>query len=273
MTEPAVLTAQNPAPPDPRWLRPVRIGLMVLAALVLLSCTGSVIAYLFVRQTVETTTFDAPVHQIQVSTDTGDITIRAAGLGESTRVTSTGRSAFRKAEQSAVVTDGVLLVRGYCEGHVVFPDSCSMDFEIVVPPGSTVQAESSTGDLRITGPAAAVMASTNTGDVRVIRATEAIKMRSITGDVTGSQLTSHIISAETKTGDVALTFTAPPNQVLAVTGTGDVEVGMPNDGTTYRVSADTSTGDRKITVPMSSTSRQSIEARTSTGDVEVYLRN
>jgi hypothetical protein len=272
MTETAVLTEQPPAPPNPGWLRPVRIVLLVLAMAVLLTCTASVIGYLFVRHTVETTTFTAPVHQVQVGTDTGDIVIRAGTPGESTMVISKGRSSFRKAKHSESVADGVLRVRGYCQGHIIFSDSCSMGFEIVVPPGSTVQAESSTGDLRITGPAAAVLASTDTGDVRVIRATEAIKLHSSTGDITGRQLSSKIVSAETNTGDVSLTFAAPPNQVLAHTDTGDVGIGVPNDGTTYRVDAGTSTGDRTVTVPTSTSSRQSIRARTSTGDAKVYLR-
>jgi Putative adhesin len=269
MTETSTLTPQSAEPGQHRGLWPIRIVTLVLALVVLAACSASVVGLFFVREHTETTTFTEPVHEVRVSTDTGDVVIRAAAAGEETTVVSKGRSAFRKAEHSAGVKDGVLMVSGACRGSFIIADSCSMDFEIVVPAGSAVQANSNTGNLSIAGPSSSVLASTDTGDIRVLRVGGSIRLRTSTGDVTGDELKSLAASAQTDTGDVALGFSTAPHQLRAVADTGDVQIRVPDDGSVYQVQASTDTGDRFVSVPTAPTAERSIDAETSTGDVRI----
>jgi hypothetical protein len=278
MTEPTTLivqpTANHPAAPRAhRGLWPIRITAAVLALVVLLAGSASVISFFFVRKSTETTPISAPVRQVLVSTDTGDVVIRAAAAGEETTVISKDRSAFRKAQHSIGVKDGVLAVSGACRGRFIIADSCSASFEIVVPPGSAVQVNSDTGDLRISGTSSSILAATKTGDVRVVGVSGSIRLRTNTGDVSGDQLKSDSMSAQTNTGDITLDFSTDPLQLSAAADTGDVQIRVPDDGTLYRVQSSTHTGDRSVDVPTATDSDRVIDANTSTGDIHIRSGN
>jgi DUF4097 and DUF4098 domain-containing protein YvlB len=250
----------------------IRIVTLVLAVAVLGAGATSVVGSFFVRQSTRTTVFTAPVHRLAVTTYTGNLVIRAAAAGEETMVISKGRSAFRRAAYNAGVKDGVLTVSGDCLGHSFLADACSMSFEIVVPPGSTVEANSSTGSVIIFGPMSSTHASTDTGDVRVVGTGGSLQLQTDTGDVTGDLLKSGTVSAQSDTGDVTLGFAVSPHRLRAVADTGDVQIRVPDDGSAYRVQASADIGDRFVTVPTTSTSDRSIVASSSTGSVHVLTQ-
>jgi hypothetical protein len=271
VTEQLLPRRLDPAREQRAWLAPIRIVTAVLALALLLAGAASVVGFFFIRQSTQTTVFTAPVHELMVNTDTGDVVVRAAVAGEDTKVISKGQSSFRKAKHTEAVSDGVLAVSGFCQGNFIIADACSVDFEIVVPPGSKVQASSSTGNLTISGPSSSVVASTDTGDVRVVGIGGSIQLRTHTGDVDGNQLTSRTASAKTNTGNVTLDFSTAPQQLRADADTGDVQIRVPDDGSVYQVHASTHTGDRSITVPTATTSGRVISATTATGDVAVLI--
>jgi DUF4097 and DUF4098 domain-containing protein YvlB len=265
-----VAPAQTPpAPPPHRGRTTIRIIALVLGVVALVSGTSSVIGVFFTRQSTTNTLITAPVQRLSVTTSTGSVVIRAAAAGEPTRVISKSRSAFHKAGHSVTVKDGELTVSGACLGRFFLADSCSMSFEIVVPAGSIVEANSSTGSVTVSGRMASTLASTDTGNVRVVGGGGPLRLQTDTGHVTGSQLTSGTVSAQTSTGWVSLGFATAPNRVTARVDTGDVRIRVPDDGTAYRVQADTDTGQQSVLVPVASNSPRVITANTDTGDVQV----
>jgi DUF4097 and DUF4098 domain-containing protein YvlB len=184
-------------------------------------------------------------------------------------VYSHSSSAFRHARFTATVVDGVLRVKGSCDGGFVIADSCSVDFTIYVPPEATVRTTSHTGDVAIFGAHGSVLVSTDTGDVQTRQTSGSVRLKTNTGDVDADLLASNDVTAETDTGDVNLHFSAAPNRAQAVTDTGDIWIGVPKDGVAYQVVADSKIGDEAITVPTQSSSTRVITAETSTGDVQV----
>jgi DUF4097 and DUF4098 domain-containing protein YvlB len=204
-----------------------------------------------------------------VTTETGDIRVRRVAPGEAVSVIAHTRSSFRTAGHRVSVSGGVLQVAGSCTGGFFFPDSCSVDFEITVPLGLGVQATSATGDVVVERVGGSVDASVGTGDVRVIGASARIRLSSGTGNVTAVDLASGEASARTGTGDVLLTFVAPPSRAEAFSSTGNVRVVLPPVTGAYRVEAQTSTGDRQVDVPTDPASGRVVLARTESGDVQV----
>jgi DUF4097 and DUF4098 domain-containing protein YvlB len=254
--------------PATRWNRPIQVATAIVAGSTVVFGTLCVISYALVRTDHETRTFTAPVRQVEVRSDTGDLRVTTRPAGTDVIVRSRVRSAFSDPEHSAAISDGVLTVTGSCPGAVFF-DTCSVDFDLAVPAGTVVVARTSTGDVRVQGATAAVTAKTNTGDVEVDRVSGPAELTTDTGDVRGKHLRAASVRADSDTGDVDLLFESAPTTVRATTDTGDVKVRVPADGSRYRVDSDVDTGDEKITVPVDSSSARSVFARSSTGDVQL----
>ncbi len=249
----------------------IRTVSVLVAVVVLAGGTLNVVGLFFVRRLDQSRTFTAPVRQIVVGVDSGDIEIHAAPAGTPASVRARTASAFRTAGHSEALSDGVLTLSGSC-GHggigLAF-GSCSVDFDVVVPLGTVVRTTTSSGDIRIVGIAGGVQATNSNGDIELSQVGGPVRVRSNNGDVQADRLTAGSVTAVTDNGDVTLKFTAAPSDVTATTDNGDVEVRLPDVGTGYRVQADTDNGDREVGVPEQSNSGRVIRANSSNGDVQV----
>jgi len=247
----------------------IRGATAVLGGIVLLSGTGGVIGYFMQHDSTRTMVFSEPVTQVRVQADTGQVRISAGARGQGSTVTSRAVSAFRTAEHHESVQDGVLQVSTGCRGSLaLMGDSCSVDFDIVVPPGTAVNVTTSTGDVNVSGTGEAVNVRSDTGDVHVDKSGGLVRLASNTGDLSAEELTGERVSATTDTGDIELEFDAAPNQVEATSETGDLHVVVPRDGTLYQVQADSSLEEPQLDLPRSSASSRVISLRTDSGTIE-----
>ncbi|MEW9531543.1 DUF4097 family beta strand repeat-containing protein [Microbispora sp. NPDC049125] len=128
--------------------------------------------------------------------------------------------------------------------------TCSVDYQVEVPRGLQVKADSGSGTITLRGLTGQVAASTGTGDI----------------DTRG--LAGGRVSATAGSGDVKLRFSAVPQDVRVETGTGDGEVWVPAG--TYNVTADTGTGERKVEVGRDAAAPRKIVVKTGTGDAGVH---
>jgi hypothetical protein len=243
-------TAPLPAPPAPAgpgvlaW----RIaGGLVAAGLVLFAALSAVADFTEHRSDVETT-YAQPVSRIVVDASTGSVELAAGAPGSPVVVTRTSRWTLGSAAGGRDgVADGVLTLHGTCTGMWL----CTVAYRVAVPPGTPVTVTTSTGSITAGGLDGDLDVTTSTGSV----------------DLTG--LRSSHVAAEASTGSIELSFAAAPQDVRAQTSTGSVEVVVPPDGTAYAVHASTSIGGSEVTVPVDSSSARRIQARASTGSVEV----
>jgi DUF4097 and DUF4098 domain-containing protein YvlB len=137
-----------------------------------------------------------------------------------------------------------------------------------VPAKVSVQARTSTGDVRVEHLQGDLRLSTSTGDIHVANARANLWAHTGSGDVEATELTSPDIDAATGTGDIGLGLVGPPRRVRADTGTGDVSITVPASGS-YRVDADAGTGDVNVGVVTDPNSDEQIVVRTGTGDINV----
>lgn len=264
------LPTPTPPPPPaarPAWVRPVQVAAGVVAGGTVLLGALSVAAGLLVETDISTRAFTGPVTALQVEVDTGNVNIRT---GDATSVTTRVHHAFYNPEPTAELVGGILKVEGNCSGGTFVIGTCDVDVDVVVPAGTEVVARSDTGDLEVIGVTGGVVAHTSTGDIDVQGIGGATLLTTNTGDINGEDLAgpSH---ARSDVGDLDLNFSAAPESLNASTNTGDVLVTVPNDGTRYQVTADSSGGDSKVQVPTDLDSTRHARLRSDIGDVTIRV--
>ncbi len=87
------------------------------------------------------------------------------------------------------------------------------------------------------------------------------------GRLTGTALRSETVRADTDNGRVELEFAVAPMTVEASSNNGSVEVVVPDDGETYRVTMDTDNGSQEQSVRTAPDSTRSLTLTTENGSV------
>jgi hypothetical protein len=192
----------------------------------------------------------------------GDVTVRSAGgapvvVGEISLTAATQEAAERAILAFGLSTKRTargleVIVVGDAgtyeiEGGQSVPYSPTVSFTAAVPAGVSVIAESSSGEIEVTGPLAGCHAVTSFGDIDV-------------EDVAGT------VYAATSSGEVEATGVAQAAAHLA-TSFGDIEA----EGTFTSLSAKTSSGEVEVRVRPGSRVTGTWLLETSFGDVTLYL--
>lgn len=198
-----------------------------------------------VQSDVQQVEYHQPIATLDLRTDAGSIDVVGDAPADTVRITR--RRSWTGAEP--VVTDQwagtTLTTRVAC-------DSCGVSFEVHVPPSVATRLAAGAGNVTVTG---------LTGDA---------DLSSSSGTVTARDLTAATVSAQSRSGGVALDLAGVPQQVRASTAAGSVTVAVPAGS--YRVDATTSAGRTAVSVPQDPSSPRTIDARSSAGSVTVRTR-
>ncbi|AIJ26876.1 DUF4097 family beta strand repeat-containing protein [Amycolatopsis methanolica] len=185
-----------------------------------------------------TETVAQPVSSVRVDNNSGDVRIRV----EDTATTSVNQVLHYDGDRPARAfrLEGAQLVLDGCGG------ACTVDYEVVVPRGTTVTGEVRSGSLSVYGTASVDLAASS-GDIRV-------------EDVTGP------VTARTKSGSIEVDLATAQN-VRAEAQSGDIRIVVPADR--YRVTGETRSGDRSIDVVQAPSAPYVLDVSTSSGDASV----
>jgi hypothetical protein len=257
----------TPAPPRSGWTWPIRISIVVLSLTLLAAGSASIVGSFFQVTRTTTRTFPAGVRQVQITSGTGDVTVRT-GPTAATVLTNRLTSGFRQAEHSEKLVGGVLYATGKCRGNYAIADSCASDLILTVPSGTTVTVLNAYGDTTV-NTTSTITVTSSSGDIHLTGGHGAIRATTKNGDVRGSRLAAGTVYARSSNGDVSLKFARTPGHVTALSQVADVDVVVPHDGTSYRVTAKAGVGERNVEVPTASASGRTIIASSSVGDVSV----
>ncbi|MGZ4603077.1 MAG: DUF4097 family beta strand repeat-containing protein [Kineosporiaceae bacterium] len=222
----------------------------VVAALPVAGTSLGVVSQFFHQERIETAVYTQPVTTMAIRTTSGDIRVTAGAPGSPVVIRRVLQWSFGRAGSAESITDGRLDVAARCSGGLGLGD-CSVDYEVTAPPGLALRLDSHSGDVDVAGTAGDLAVSVHTGSITVLGAR------------------SGRAELSTSTGDIDVRFAVAPHDVRAPSSTGSVVVQVPSDGTSYDVRAATSTGDQSVRVPTNPTASRHIDARTSTGDIEV----
>jgi hypothetical protein len=226
------------------------------------------------------------VDELSVEAGAGEITIvpsRGDVIVDSTVKGSVHAPRLRAVKQGATVR-----LDGNCPEISFGP--CRVSIVIHVPPETIVAVRSGSGDLSASGLTGPVRMETGSGDVHAAGLTGDAELRTssgsvfarglrgvtqletASGDIEAEDLSTERIQAVTSSGDVELDFMTAPTDVDAATTSGDVSVAVPRGGS-YRVEADSGSGDFHPDVRIDPYAFRVIRANTSSGDISVGYGN
>lgn len=178
------------------------------------------------------------VSSVQLDVRSDDVHVRAEDVA-----TTTVHQEFRyhggKPADAFHVEGGRLVLTG-CGSD------CSVDYDIVVPRGTTMSGHSTSGDVTVEG-LAATDVTTTSGEIHLLDAAGTVQAQASSGDVTVVARVASDVHVETTSGDVQVT--------------------VPNDH--YRVRIDTSSGDQRIGIPSDPAGTHLLDLQATSGDVSV----
>jgi hypothetical protein len=273
-------TPRVPLSPARRWVLAVGVVLSLVAI-----AWGALFLVNLLGRTSEdrSVTLPATGGQLVVSSSGGGIRVTAGDVTEIRAVSHLeyGLSAPRLRQESR--SDGVHLDAS-CRWYSTF---CSVDYDITVPTGMAIRAESSGGSITVRGVTGAVDTSSSGGSITVAQTTGSVRARSSGGGVTvqasngplelessgggilGTGLRGGQAHAESSGGSVRLIFDTAPETVEASSSGGKVEVLLPPVDGGYRVDASSSGGTQVVEVPTDPASTRRVTVRSSGGDARV----
>jgi putative adhesin len=145
---------------------------------------------------------------------------------------------------------------------------CDISHEVQVPPAFEVVIDGADGDVTVSRLSGPLTVDRVTGDITAADLTGPLDLRSVDGKIIGDGLRTDVLRADSGTGDVRLELVAPPRSVDITTSNGDVDLAVPAD-TSYRVDANTDSGEERVLVPLDSASTRTLRVDGDTGDVTV----
>lgn len=181
------------------------------------------------------------VSNVRLDNKSGDVTIRGADGVRQVTVERTIRYVGGKPSlQSVRVDNGTLRLDGCAAPR------CDVDYVVTVPTGTVIEGRMTAGEITLSR-LGKVDVETTSGDIRA---------DGISGDVR--------IQTQNGTVNVAL---AKPGNVQTKATNGDVSVSVPAGR--YRVTAETTRGDRNVSVNSDPAGTHQLDVRTTNGDVTV----
>jgi hypothetical protein len=232
-------------------------------------CTSLALARESYQGSFERTLPVSGAANLEVFTRSGDVTIRTGAAGNivisgkihvEDRWLSGGRkdTVAQLEKNPPVQQNGATVKIDYVPFHEI-----SIDYDITVPAGTTVRAESGSGNLTAEGLQAGFEGRTGSGDVRLERITGTTHVQSGSGNITARSLAGPY-DVNASSGDIRIEQTAA-GDAKARTGSGNVEIQGADGG----VRAETGSGN----VHVEGKPASSWYVKTGSGNAELRLPN
>lgn len=249
-------------------------GLVValLAVLALPACDVGVHFAGYKHELTSDATVSGPVKVVDVSSDSGRVTVTTAGSG--VKIHRTVHYQDGTPHPGQRLDGGTLTFTKDCS-------RCNIDYDLTVPASVTVRARTDSGNLDLSGVATAD-AQSDSGSVKVRSVPGAVRAHSDSGavvveDVGGAldlvdgsggiratALRSATVRASSDSGSVRLQFVTAPTDVRARSDSGSLRVAVP--GGPYSVDAATDSGGKNISgVPHDPSAPRKLYLRTDSG--------
>jgi hypothetical protein len=267
-------TATAPAPyRTPRTVRSALLAVGAVIALLLVFFGAVSLLELLTKHTATEVTTYRDVSALVIEDDS-DIRLTSAPAGAPlevrARVTESLIAPERRVEQG---DDGTLRLSSSCSPGI-FSGSCGVDYEIAVPAGTAIQADTSAGDITARDVRSTVPTElfSSAGDITVIGAvTPALRVSTDAGDVRASGVRADVVELDSSAGDIDASLLGLADRLDVRTSAGDVGIVVPD--AIYRLETRTSAGDiDDQEIRTSPRASRSIRAVTSAGDIRLESR-
>jgi hypothetical protein len=248
------------------WARRLTLAAGVPLAVNLIGWTGfSVVA--LAGQASYRVSYLIPVHDGQLSANLNgaDMTLRQ-GSGHVARLAGTVHYSLVRPGLTEYPQAAGTGISFHCQ---VPTGVCWLDATLDVPPRTAVAVSSGGGDLSVSGFTSDLTLRTGGGDLDATRLTGRLRLASDGGDIGADALASPNVIVSTGGGDITLTFIRPPENVQVDSGGGDIQIVLRGGDTAYNVATSTGGGDLSNSVPVSTSSANTITVNSGGGDIHI----
>ena len=136
----------------------------------------------------------------------------------------------------------------------------SIDYDITTPRGTNLEADSGSGDLRLSDLGGPLKANTGSGSIDATGLSGRVALQTGSGDIRAEMHSAQDVKAETGSGSIRLR--GVNGGLYAETGSGDIEIeGQP--GANWKLE----TGSGSVTLTTGSSAKFSLDATTGSGSV------
>jgi DUF4097 and DUF4098 domain-containing protein YvlB len=136
----------------------------------------------------------------------------------------------------------------------------SIDYDVTTPKGTNLEADSGSGDLRLTDLGGPLKANTGSGSIDATGLAGRVALETGSGDITADMHSAPDVKAQTGSGSIKLR--GVNGGLYAETGSGDIEIeGQP--GTNWKLE----TGSGSITLDTGGRAKFSLDATTGSGSI------
>jgi Putative adhesin len=204
-----------------------------------------------------------------IDIDNEDGSIRVVGVEGADTVTVTARisEGWRSTGHEVRREGDRLVVEGRCP--VVLSEWCRVRYTIEVPADLAVVARGDNGSVTVTDIAADVQASSDNGRIELARVEGDVRLDSDHGSVTATDLRAGRAEGTSDNGSVRLEFVDPPDEVVATSDNGSVDVVIPRTDDLYAVDASSDNGTASFPIRTDPDAERTITAQSDNGDVTV----
>jgi hypothetical protein len=257
--------------PGHRTWRVAGSAFTVVALLLLSVNAGTWLARLSAETETGHGSYRQPVSRVEIDIDDGGLVVLAPG--EAGAVSFQRRLEWSGTKPTVAETwDGqVFQVTAACEAgpwRIGWDPVCSVGYTMDLPPGVTVDARNDSGGIEARDLDGEVRLTETNGSLVVTNLGGPLVLHTGSGDIAGSGLRAGRVEVQVTTGDVDLSFAAPPDRIIVEATSGNPTIEVPR-GDRYRISVETSTGHQEIGVVNDPDAARTIEIRTTSGDVRL----
>lgn len=261
------LPSGPPERPRRRW---IWIMIAVVTAIVVIVPAGlQALLTLGHQAGTQSVVLSHPIAALEVDAPANSVTIRPGPAGQVT-VRSALSWVFSQPQVRRSWQRQTLRVSVSCPSGP-FQD-CGADLQIRVPGDVSVTAQVTSGNVTVTGLTGRLRLLATSGNVTMTDVRGGVTAQATSGNVTGTLLSAAVFYAAVTSGNLALQFTGPPQQVRLQVASGNADITVP-PGSRYRLPGSRGSGSWAIASGLSiSTASRVIEVMAGSGNVTVgYL--
>jgi mRNA-degrading endonuclease toxin of MazEF toxin-antitoxin module len=221
---------------------------------------------------------------VSLSTSAADVQVTQAP-GSTLRLTGKARYSLVRSTVTWHATPSGVIVSPRCH---FFIGDCSFSFHAVLPAGKRAVLSDGSGNLTLRGLTGPVSVGSGSGDVQANLLSGTVSLQTGSGNITGSALAGPKVTLKAGSGNIAidslasldvvvsdgsgniaLTFSKVPTRVQVSNSSGNISVVLPPGPTHYQVNGTTSSGNRTVSVPITTGSAHVITVSDGSGNVSV----
>lgn len=203
------------------------------------------------------------VRTLVVTAHAGDVQVTGGTTGA---VSVTQHVAFYRHAPTVThrLAAGVLSLTSHCAAN----EFCSVSYDIVVPRATAVQVTDDVGTVELSALVGHVTATVNAGKIDLSALSGPVQATTHAGSIIGVRMSSAHVGLRVSTGEIDVSFSAPPAAISAITDIAAVLLRVPND-VPYHVTTSAAVGHINVAVTQSTAASRTITTRTNIGSITI----